>query len=370
MAVMNYNSAMTNAPTLNGAAGSMVTLLNAILVNGFNSKASLTNLAVSSNVATATLTSHGFADNAVVTISGASPNDFNGTFQITRLSADAFTYPLTLADQSASGTIAAVVAPLGWTKPYSYSTTKAAYRPASGSQFYLRVDDSNTLYSLVKGYETMSDIDTGTNVFPTAAQLANGCGWKKGADTGTARTWYAFGDGTCLYLFVDWNSLGHCVGYQFGDFNSFVAGDVYNCSIHGYDSSAPTNQGSNQGFSYIDASTSNGCYVVRPYSGVVGAVTLPRASAWKGEMCRAGWSYPNLPDNGIHLDIVCCCDSSYRRGILKGLYTGYHNTSGAFSSGDLSCSSPTNLTRKLMAIRLTCSGPNAGNCWIDITGPW
>src|SRR5574343_1943616 len=102
MAVMNYNSAMTNAPTLNGAAGSMVTLLNAILVNGFNSKASLTNLAVSSNVATATLTSHGFADNAVVTISGASPNDFNGTFQITRLSADAFTYPLTLADQSAS----------------------------------------------------------------------------------------------------------------------------------------------------------------------------------------------------------------------------------------------------------------------------
>src|SRR5574337_1555206 len=58
--------------------------------------------------------------------------------------------------------------PAGWVKPYS-GTNLAAYRAATGNQFYFRVDDSGTVEARISGYETMSDVNTGTGQFPTTA---------------------------------------------------------------------------------------------------------------------------------------------------------------------------------------------------------
>ncbi|PKO84904.1 MAG: hypothetical protein CVU17_01640 [Betaproteobacteria bacterium HGW-Betaproteobacteria-11] len=63
----------------------------------------------SKNTTTARATSvnHGFADNSSVAISGANPNAFNGTFTITNIDANTFTYPLGSAQGDATGTIVA-----------------------------------------------------------------------------------------------------------------------------------------------------------------------------------------------------------------------------------------------------------------------
>ena len=71
-----------------------------------------TSTSVSASVATiiarATSPGNGFATGDSVTISGASPGAFNGTFTVTAIDADTFTYPIATAQGDASGTIVAL----------------------------------------------------------------------------------------------------------------------------------------------------------------------------------------------------------------------------------------------------------------------
>src|ERR1043166_1591690 len=69
---------------------------------------------------------------------------------------------------------AALVTGQSWTTPFT-GTNKKAYRAPSGNRLYLRVQDDAPVTAKearITGYETMSDVDTGTNPFPTAAQNA------------------------------------------------------------------------------------------------------------------------------------------------------------------------------------------------------
>jgi len=59
----------------------------------------------------------------------------------------------------------------GWTKAFS-GTNKAAYLHPSG-EFYLRVDHSATSPIVLRCYETMTDVDTGADPFPTVAQKSD-----------------------------------------------------------------------------------------------------------------------------------------------------------------------------------------------------
>ena len=58
--------------------------------------------------AIATSTAHGFITSASVVIGGAAPSAFNGTYTITVLDADRFTYTLASAQKTATGTITAI----------------------------------------------------------------------------------------------------------------------------------------------------------------------------------------------------------------------------------------------------------------------
>lgn len=65
----------------------------------------------------------------------------------------------------------------GWTQVYS-GTNKAVYRAPSGNRFYLRVVHDSAVSgsaqrATVRGYESMSGIDTGTDPFPTVAQQSD-----------------------------------------------------------------------------------------------------------------------------------------------------------------------------------------------------
>lgn len=90
----------------------------------------------------------------------------------------------------------------GWTSAYT-GTNKRAYRQGSGLQHYLRVDDADARLARVVGYGAMSDVDTGTNPFPTAAQISGGLYMRKSVSAdSTARPWICFATATAFYLFV------------------------------------------------------------------------------------------------------------------------------------------------------------------------
>lgn len=58
----------------------------------------------------------------------------------------------------------------GFQKVFTASNV-AVYRARAGSRYYMRVDDTNATYCLIRIYESMSDASTGTNIFPTTAQV-------------------------------------------------------------------------------------------------------------------------------------------------------------------------------------------------------
>lgn len=94
----NFNTSRPNR--LSGAA---------LLLNSSSTTSSVSSLTSSGNVATATVTSHGKSTGQNVTIAGASPQAYNGTFPITVTGVSTFTYVFNgAATTPATGTITAL----------------------------------------------------------------------------------------------------------------------------------------------------------------------------------------------------------------------------------------------------------------------
>lgn len=108
--VQEYRSTdQTSWPNLTGQAGSLIALLDAILVNGGTTN-SVTSLTEAGATITAVIASNATLETGdYLTISGASPAGANGTFPITVLSATSFTYvgPGSLARLPARSSISA-----------------------------------------------------------------------------------------------------------------------------------------------------------------------------------------------------------------------------------------------------------------------
>ena len=187
IAVKWFSSDMRGAPTISGTAGSRIAALDACLITGFG-PVTPTGITVSGGIATATLPSgQSFAQHAVVLVSGATPTALNGEARVLTTSSTQITFATTAADGAASGTIEIRYAPVGsWDKVFT-GTHKAVYRGAdvTGPRHYLRVDDTGTAFARVRGFESMTDVDTGTGPFPTDAQMNGGGYWHK-STSGTA----------------------------------------------------------------------------------------------------------------------------------------------------------------------------------------
>lgn len=233
-----FYSTMTGAPTLSGTAGDMLAVLNACLVDGFNSQ-TITSLVIASNVATITKNGHGFIANQVVEISGATPAALNDTWLITSADANTCTFSTTgLVDQTATGTITCKVASCGWEKQFS-DTNRAVYRSgnAQSTLIPIRVDDTVGQYSTVLMAESFSDIST--PVTSSATHYFK----KSSATSATTRPWIIISDDKTFYLGLDWNSTGTYDFVSFGDFDSNVPADAYKARIQGCSSSAPAAKG-------------------------------------------------------------------------------------------------------------------------------
>ena len=160
MPVTIYRSTDPGAPTLTNAPGNIITLLDAVLVNGYGSKPAA-----------------------------------------------------------------------GWTKEFS-GTNLAVYRNGASakSRSYLRVDDTSASnYAQCAGYNTMSDINTGTGRFPT------GTGFQYLRKSSfMSEEWTVIADARTVFVMVKSNSSPKLFGsLYFGDSISPLNDDINLCVLSG-----------------------------------------------------------------------------------------------------------------------------------------
>lgn len=295
-----YSSGMQGAPSISGTVSSLIDALDGCLVNGF-AAVTLTSLAVASNVATATISGgHSFLQWSVVEIAGASPSGLNGRKRVLSVTGTTFTFATSgIADQTATGTITAKVPAAGWTKAFS-ATNFAAYRNDSvaGTGGYLRVDDSSAQTARVIGYMAMTDVNTGTDPFPTEAQIAGG-GYlrKSSAASATARNWIVVADDRGLYIVIDTDGTGAAYkAYFFGDYLSFASGaGPWDCMI-----SCGLSTTGSPFLGYTDGSVSNQAnYMPRIFAATGTAVRCAKGGVRGSSALTTADAHPHPVAGGI-----------------------------------------------------------------------
>lgn len=133
----------------------------------------------------------------------------------------------------------------GWVRKTAFAgngSTRAVFQQGAGNQFFLDVDDRGASSGLtgasgkeaaIRGYEAMTDVSTGTNPFPTTAQVAAAtANWRKSATAdATARGWVLIADDRTVYLFVSDGDTTSYKPYFFGDVYSMKSSDGYRTGI-------------------------------------------------------------------------------------------------------------------------------------------
>jgi hypothetical protein len=379
--VKYFHSAMTGAPVLSGTAGALIAALDACLKDGF-ALVTLDSLVVASNVATATRAAgHSMEVGTVVLIAGATPSGLNGEQKVIAVTSTTFQFATTgITNQTATGTITAKVAPCGWNKTYS-GTNLAAYKPSdpTATGCMLRVDDTGTFNARVVGYEVMSDVNTGTGPFPTAAQQSGGLFWaKSNAASSAARSWVIFGDSRMFYFCSAYQVTAQmqCTTYAFGDPIALKSADAYCCLINGdsADQSSATPGVSTAEYGTSGTAASVGIFMPRSYTSLGASITCRRlypnvtgTGPYSGAPANP-LVYPNAPDGGLYVVPHYVSENSpvVLRSISPGFYCSIQNLgTSVFASKD-TVTGVTGLTGKTM--KAIVNGSGAG--FFDTTGPW
>lgn len=227
------HSDLQGAPTNTVAAGSMCGILDACLVDGFNARSPVT-VTVSAGVATLVYaTAHGYTADQYLRVAGASTGQVNGDKRPTILDSQTLTVPAAGApDGAVGGSVNTRFAPLGWQTAFSDTNVRVYRSPnVTGSRMFYRLQDTvaNTFSANLRGYESMTDANTGTNPFPTAAQKSGGQTFYK-SGSATPRNWLVVGDDRTFYLFTTDSTAQALYPISAGDFNSYLAGDGF-CGV-------------------------------------------------------------------------------------------------------------------------------------------
>lgn len=324
--VHHYSNGFAGVTQLTGQAGKLISVLDDCLVNGFGT-VTLNSLVVSSNVATGTVSAgHGFlmiggVSGTVIQIAGATPSSLNGVWRLASVpGTTTFTFATSgISDQTATGTITAKVAPAGFEKTYS-GTNKAAYRSLAvgATGFYLRVEDTSE-YASVRMYETMTDVDTGTN--SSTLRYVQ----KSNTNDSTTRAFRIFCDDRAFYLLIDRaSSAYYSAGMFFGDIISSLATDGFECGlIAGISTGDP--------HFYMFSLGSSGGELIRRADKTVGATALYRYSHQltttyvSTPASPFNVSYPSPTIGGLNAWPIEAWESSASGAGIRGLMPGVYN---------------------------------------------
>ena len=334
-----------------------------------------------------TTSAHGFNVGEIVLVAGAADAVFNGEFVIVSIPSNTtLTYNVTttaLSSTTTSTLITVKNASLGWSKPFA-GTNLAVYRSndVTGTQLYLKVDDTVVNYMTVTMYESMSSISSGTGASTSVL-------WRKTDATITVinsavRPWYLVGNTKTFYFMIDCYGVGTNYNnqpnpYMFGDFNSYKSGDVYNCSLVGYTAIPASYPYTNNDFIFVKGAI--GSYpssrqIARAYHQLGSVITYFTSSSVPVSAISMAYStptlFPNYADQSLHLFPIYIFENvSYYtlRGVLPGVYNPLENLSGIFQSRN-----PVTISGKTyIAYTVSCGTSTTfvwGTMFIDITGPW
>lgn len=372
------HSGMTGAPSMTGAGGTLIAVLDACLVNGFGT-GTVDSIVIAGGIATVTRASgHPFEVDSVAEIAGAtvSGGSINGQQKVlTVANVNTYTFDATgLANQTATGTITHKVAALGWSKVFS-GTNLAAYRSpnVAGTGVYLRVDDNNAMDARVVGYETMTDISTGAGPFPTTAQVSGGGYWPKAdAATGAVRRWVVYGDDRFFYFFPLWSNAGNYGAlYGFGDPVSFKSPDPYQAIIQLGTSNVASGSSPGSDLYSSRTDTAGGLFICRGVSGLGGSVPaypyvaspFPAANIRSG---NGGMLFPSPADNGLYLSPMTTIANSCVRARLPGLY---HSPQQLGGINTFALNSRVQSVVNLPGRTLRALSHEGGVGFVDVTGP-
>jgi hypothetical protein len=319
MPIKFFRSGQAGAPQLKGQNGALIAVLDAVLVNGYNTVA-VSSITLSGTTATVTTAAaHGFsseyggAGNSVV-ISGADQSEYNIEAPVTVIDGTHFSYAITVTPASpATGTITMKRAPAGFTKEF-FGTNSAAYRSTrvDGTRPYLQIIDDGTTY-------------------------------KSATIDATERPWVLITDGKTIYFQASMStspdgmqaSGGYLWWMGFGDIRSMRASDSYSgflAACH----AANQQQGSSGGACHNGMSapavrtaspTSPSCYIVRSYSQVIGAAIMNQMGhGWDQQSIGSAVmvQYPNPLDNGFYLTPLMCMQGGVIRGRMPGVFEPLH----------------------------------------------
>ena len=343
MSIKWYQSSQNGAPQLNGQAGSLIAVLNACLVNGFNLR-TLTSITRTGTVATATADAgHGFREGDTVLLAGASDAAYNGEKRIRNVSTNSFQFDVAGNPATpATGSFTAKIVPLDWESPF-VAANKAVYRAKdiTGNRLFLRIDETPLVgdgnygrgarTAMAQMWEVLNDIDNGIGKSETM--------WRKAHnETSLARPWILVGDNKRFWLLVNWSEsyANRYAPYFFGDFPSFKAGDAYGALIAGYYDltynwgDPATNQVVDSVYSVGSAVGNTGVWAARSYTQLGGRVNAQWVSAPAGAGSTGLGStsivYPNPADNGIYVMPVMIQEQTgpSLRGRLPGLLCPLH----------------------------------------------
>ena len=380
----SFTSAMVGAPVLSGTAGALIGLLDAVLVNGFGLQ-TVSTLVVTGGVAVATVPSTpSAAVGSVILVAGATPAGLNGEQRVTAISANSVSFATAVADGSATGTITLKVAPAGWTKLYS-GTNLAAYKiaAAEGTGMILRVDDADATVARVRGYETMTDVATGTGPFPSVAQVAaSGLWWSK-SNTGTAaaRPWRIVADDRGFFYFPkNFDTSSEHQGNYFGDILSLKSNDPYACVLRANNADRSSSVVAiSDGLEYADSSqAAEGLYAARAANTLGGAIKHHAAPVTSVGLAlthvsgASGFTYPSPIDNGLMLTPLVVYSANGYRGYLPGIRCSPQLTNIAFATDDVVPGSGDMAGKSVTVIKLgaPAAGANQGVVFVDHTSDW
>lgn len=395
--VKYFHSNMPGAPVLSGTAGALIAILDACLVNGFGLK-SVDNLVIAGGVATMTISSGmTFEADVVVQLAGITGGAaaLNGDRRILSIAGNTATFAAAgVSDQTATGTITAKVSPVGWAKSFS-GTNVAAYRPTDPTALgmYLRVDDTGTIWARVRGFETMSDVNTGTGPFPLDTHYGGGGYWEKSTDaSASAHNWMVFGDERTIYWWcvpvpsTYLTSQGAIRG--FGDMVRRRTSDAYASFLQCSNGSA---MNASNATGDICASCNDNRYgavfITRSQTQLGGAIAggqfseSRRAEAshtMSGRPATNAPPYPNPTDGGLDLERVFVTESNGPRGYYPGIYHVAQYENFAFATWDKVTGQGSLAGKKLLAVRCGATGNETQNTtagypgvlFVDIIGPW
>jgi hypothetical protein len=327
-----YTSNDLGAPQLNGLTGSLLTVLDAVLINGYGTK-----------------TSAGWSRALTTTgsLTGYMP-------------ASGSKMTLFLNDM---GPINAAVGKEAWFVGWENLTN------ATGS---------------IAGGNMTGSVGAGNGQFPTPAQLlttGHVVVRKSATATDIERYWQIFADAYTMYLFISsGDSVGEYVGASFGNvFSLRGSSDIFRCHISGRNAENSAAAGISDWdvlgslASNLPAASCQHGWLTRGFGGGGSSVQLVRL----GDASMGGTSVmttsqpsvgsliaPNGPDNSFYLSPIRIAEyASHIRGRLRGIYHVCHPVAN-FSDGQTFAGANDFVGKTFMIVK---SGPNAGYWAIEIS---